>query len=72
MSKYEFCLIIKKAQIRVFNNVEMHLGFAENLNKGSLNMINFRVMFNCSKFVCSKKLLDTIFQLLNTIRANDK
>jgi hypothetical protein len=27
-------------------------------------------MINCSKFVCSKKLYDTIFQLLNTIRAN--
>jgi hypothetical protein len=27
-------------------------------------------MINCSKFVCSKKLVDTIFQLLDTIRAN--
>ncbi len=31
-----------------------------------------RVMINCSKFVCSKKLVDTIFQLLDIIRANDK
>ncbi len=29
-------------------------------------------MINCSKFFCSKKLLNPIFQLLNTIRANDK
>ena len=29
-----------------------------------------RVMINCSIFVCSKKLVDTIFHLLNTIRAN--
>ncbi len=27
-------------------------------------------MINCSKFVCSKKLVDTSFQLLDTIRAN--
>jgi hypothetical protein len=30
----------------------------------------WRDMINCSKFVCSKKLVDTIFQLLDTIRAN--
>ena len=29
-----------------------------------------RVMINCSKFVCSKKLIDTIFHLLDTIQAN--
>ncbi len=29
-----------------------------------------RVIINCSKFVCSKKLVDTIFHLLETIRAN--
>jgi hypothetical protein len=29
-------------------------------------------MINCLKFVCSKKLVDTIFQLLNTIQENDK
>ncbi len=29
-----------------------------------------RVMIICSKFVCSKNLLDTIFHLLDTIRAN--
>ena len=29
-----------------------------------------RVMINCSKFICSKKLVDTIFHLLDTIRAN--
>ncbi len=28
------------------------------------------VMINCSKFICSKKLVDTIFHLLDTIRAN--
>ena len=27
-------------------------------------------MINCSKFVCSKKLVDTVFQLLDTIQAN--
>ncbi len=27
-------------------------------------------MINCLKFVCSKKLVDTIFHLLNTIQAN--
>ncbi len=29
-----------------------------------------REIINCSKFDCSKKLVDTIFQLLDTIRAN--
>jgi hypothetical protein len=27
-------------------------------------------MINCSKFVCSKKLVNTIFQLLDTLLAN--
>ncbi len=30
------------------------------------------VMIICSKFVCSKNLLNTILLLLDTIRANDK
>jgi hypothetical protein len=30
-----------------------------------------RDMINCSKFVCSKKLLDTILLLLDSVRANN-
>ena len=41
------------------------------LNNDIVNM-NCWVTIICSKFVCSKNLLDTILLLLDTIRANDK